>query len=46
MKVLKILSRVYVSDLDASIAFYEALTGATCESRFAYKEKAHGVYRI
>ena len=40
MNALKILSRVYVSDLDASSAFYEALTGATCESRFAYKEKA------
>lgn len=40
MNALKIFSRVYVNDLDASIAFYEALTGATCESRFAYKEKA------
>jgi len=40
MKALKILSRLYVNDLDASISFYEALTGAKCESRFAYKEKA------
>jgi hypothetical protein len=39
MKVLKILSRLYVNDLDASIAFYEALTGEKCAVRFAYKEK-------
>jgi len=36
MKILKILTRVYTTDLDATLKFYEDLTGTTVLRRFSY----------
>ncbi|MBP2642519.1 MAG: hypothetical protein H6Q67_406 [Firmicutes bacterium] len=36
MKVLQTLIRIYVSDLDQTLAFYEKLVGVKCNLRFTY----------
>ena len=38
MKVLKILTRFYVHDLDQAIKFYETICATKCLSRFPYPE--------
>jgi len=35
MKILKILNRVYIADLDSALSFYENLLGTKVEMRFA-----------
>lgn len=39
MKVKKILTRIYVHDIEKTIEFYTKLLGKKCESRFKYDEK-------
>ncbi len=38
MKVLQMLNRFYVSDMDAALAFYEKLLNQKCAVRFRYGE--------
>lgn len=36
MKVIQILSRIYVNDMEQAVVFYEKLLGLKCSSRFKY----------
>lgn len=38
MKVKKVLTRIYVNDMERPLAFYEELFGITCERRFKFIE--------
>lgn len=38
MKVNKILTRLYVHEINQTLAFYEKLFGHKCDMRFNYKE--------
>jgi len=37
-KVLQVLNRFYVQNIDQAIGFYENLLGVKCRLRFQYKE--------
>jgi len=37
-KVLRVLNRFYVQDIDSAVNFYESLLGVKCSLRFQYKE--------
>lgn len=38
IKVLQVLNRFYVQDIDSAVSFYENLLGTKCSLRFEYKE--------
>ena len=46
MKIHSVLSRVYVRDMEAAIAFYEEFLAEKCGGRFAYAEKHLEIARI
>ena len=46
MKVLQILSRVYINDIDAAICFYEGLLQEKCSSRFDYPQMKLEIARV
>lgn len=38
MKVIKVLNRFYVNDLDQAVVFYEEVLGEKCSLRFEYPQ--------
>jgi predicted enzyme related to lactoylglutathione lyase len=46
MKVIQILSRIYVTDIDAAIRFYEELFQEKCSSRFGYPQVKLEIARV
>ncbi|HEY1407192.1 MAG TPA: VOC family protein, partial [Spirochaetota bacterium] len=38
MKILKIMNRFYVHDMDQAISFYEKLMNEKCSRRFTYQK--------
>jgi len=46
MKVIQILSRVYVNDIDTAIRFYEELLQEKCSSRFEYLQVKLEIARV
>ncbi|MCX7709913.1 MAG: VOC family protein [Clostridia bacterium] len=46
MKVIMTLNRIYVSDLDQAIEFYEKLFNEQCISRFQYSEASLELARV
>ena len=46
MKVIQILSRVYVNDIDTAICFYEELLQEKCSSRFDYLQMKLEIARV
>lgn len=46
MKVIQILSRVYVNEIDTAIRFYEELLMEKCSSRFEYSQVKLEIARI
>ena len=46
MKVIQILSRVYINNIDTAIRFYEELLQEKCSSRFDYLQMKLEIARV
>ena len=46
MKIKQILTRIYVSDMNTAVDFYEKLTNEKCTSKFEYKQVGLEIARI
>ena len=46
MKILLILTRIYINEIDSAVKFYEDLSGEKCSSRFEYKEAGLEIARV
>jgi predicted enzyme related to lactoylglutathione lyase len=46
MNTIKILTRIYVNEIQTAIDFYEKLTNEKCASRFEYKQAKLEIARV
>jgi predicted enzyme related to lactoylglutathione lyase len=46
MKVLKVLTRIYVHDLDQTVEFYEKLLNTECTMKLDYKQVHLGLAQV